>query len=117
MTNTIIVKSATGRDIVARLLRPGTPYGLNDCLKWGEDCGQGICDPIFRKKYQEENGQKLGIEFTDITGGKHIFTGGRYYLETLLDGDQGLSLNGNSWDWTIPADQMQVVRAWAKRHI
>jgi len=112
---TITVLSVTGRTIEAKILRPGDAYGLNDCMKWGHDCGKGICDPIFRKKYQEENGQKLGIEFTDTTNGQRNFTGGRYYLETILKTQGlGLDLNGGEPAWTIPATEMEKVLAFAR---
>lgn len=114
----IIVKSHGGRDIEARILRPGDAYGLNDCLTWGEEAGRGIVDPEVRRRFQAEYGKKLGIEFTDITDGKRNFTGGRYYLsQILLRPYSGLCLQGGEPAWDIPAEEMGRVVAWAMAEV
>ena len=112
--DTITVSSATGRLIRARILRPGDSYGRNGCLKWGEDAGRGITDPDARAKFQAEFGQKLGIEFDDVTDGVANFTGGRYYLENILGHVGGLCLMGSEPAWNIPAGEMDKVTSWAR---
>jgi len=42
------------------------------------------------------------------------FTGGRYYLDTLLDGKAGLNLAGDVPAWTLDATAMTVVRRWLR---
>lgn len=112
--DTITVSSATGRLIRARILRPGDSYGRNGRLKWGEDAGRCITDPDARAKFQAEFGQKLGIEFDDVTDGVANFTGGRYYLENILGHVGGLCLMGSEPAWNIPAGEMDKVTSWAR---
>lgn len=42
------------------------------------------------------------------------FTGGRYYVDTLLDADGGLILDGGVPDWVVDWPNMQVVRGWLR---
>ena len=111
----IIVKSHTGRDIRARILHPGDSYGRNGCLIWGEEAGRGITDPDVRRRFQEQFGQKLGIEFDDLTDGVANFTGGRYYLSDILlhDRTQGLCLEGSTREWDLDAAEVNKVQDWA----
>ena len=120
--STITLQALSGRTLVAKILRPGDAYGLNDCLTWGADAGSGIVDPVSRAKYANANCMKLGIEFYDATyAGKSgfpkegQFTGGRYYLETLLESNNGgLCVHGGCPVWDIGASEMQKVRDWAR---
>ena len=114
------VPSATGRQLVARLLRPGDPYGRDNCMVWGEDAGRGIVDPVLRAGIQALNAQRLGIEFWDTTPDPRAprkselgnFTGARYYLGDILKGINGLCLMGGEPAWNIEAKDMATLRDW-----
>lgn len=117
--NILIVKSCTGRDIEARILRPGDAYGREDCLTWGEEAGRGITDPEVRQRFHEKFGKKLGIEFTDVTNGIRNFTGGRYYLSDILQHSRslGLCLMGGERAWDLPAEEVRRVIDWAVERV
>ena len=90
----ITLKSETCRALEVRLIHAGDKYGLNDCLTWEGE---------------------TGIEFTDISTPFRQFTGGLYYLDTILKHKGGLMLNGDSPEWTISGQEMaKVMRAYFK---
>lgn len=98
-----------GRTFVARIIHTGDRYGRNRCIT---------------------NDGKPMIEFLDATyAGKDgfdvlgQFTGGRYYVETLLGNERhgrrltgGLNLDGGIDVWTIDAEAMNKVYAWLDEH-
>lgn len=86
--------------LVARLLREGDRYGLNDCLTWEE--------------------KEPGIEFYD---GRYPHTPrgqfvSRYYLETLLEsvqkGNRGLCLDGGVAAWALNPGELAGAVQWAR---
>ena len=113
--------SVSGATMVARILRPGDRYGRENCLVWGEDAGFGVVDPAAKARIQAEDGSRLGIEFYDKTyAGKPgfdpelgQFTGARYYLSAILQGQGGLCLQGHVPEWSIGPTEMAFVRDWA----
>lgn len=117
--------AVSGRTMVARILRPGDSYGLDNCLTWGEDAGFGVVDPAVKARIHAENKDKLGIEFYDKTyaGKKGFdpelgqFTGARYYLADILNGNGGLCLVGHVPEWSIGATEMAFLRTWAMGRI
>ena len=92
------------------ILEKGDSYGAGDCLTWDKD--------------------ELAVEFYDMNANKESFpkgqfTGGRYYMSTLLKLDeQGLSLEeqaangrqlslyGEVPEWTVNSDSLRVIAAW-----
>lgn len=88
---------------LARVLRKGTPYGLNNALVWDDD--------------------RAGVEFYD-TRYAHTrfgqFTGGRYFVETILGDDRygsgvgGINLDAGVADWSLSADATDLVRDWLR---
>lgn len=92
------------------VLTPGAQYGLNNCLTF-ED--KDSC-----------------VEFWDMSQDKERFpegqfTGGRYYISTLLEDEwgagpeklmrHGLCLNGDCADaWSVSGDEMTKVYEWLK---
>lgn len=62
-------------------------------------------------------GEKALVEFYDLRydftpNGQ--FTGARYYLDTLMEGNpfSGLMLHGGVDSWRIDGDTMQLIRKW-----
>ena len=114
------VTSATGRPLIARILRPGDRYGREDCLVWGEDAGRGVGDPVAKAKIHAMHCNKLGIEFWDATklDGPYLdpvlgqFTGARFFVENIIQGNTGLMLQGDVRDWDIASLQMIPLRTW-----
>lgn len=103
------------RWFTVRLLRPGDKYGLNRCLTWGEANQRGESRSPFE-------GQP-GVEFYDATYasdprfdiGMGQFTGGRYYVSSLLEQDAGgLDLMTYEDAWKIDAPAMDLVRTWMR---
>ncbi len=92
------------------ILEKGDSYGLDYCLTWDKD--------------------EPAVEFFDMSVNKDAFpngqfTGGRYYMSTLLKFDaQGLSLQeqaangrqlclyGEVPEWTVSSDSLRVIGAW-----
>lgn len=102
----ITVTSTTGVRFNVRVLKPGDGYGQfgHGPLVWGAEGYQG---------------DRFGVEFFD-TRYPHTefgqFTGGRYYLDTLVDGGNtgGLCLDGGTPAWSIDKAAMDIVRAWLR---
>lgn len=96
-----VVTNAPGNAVmVAKLLREGDRYGLNNCLTWQQ------ADP--------------GIEFFD---GRYPHTPcgqfvSRYYLKTLLESVQksnrGICLDGGVPDWALAGVEFVDVVLWAR---
>lgn len=96
------VRSVVGAPIIARLLLPGDAYGLEGCLAWEHE--------------------EPGLEFYDASqdqakfGPFGQFTGGRYYLGTLLESfgqHAGLVLQGGVPEWSIPAREKDAAIVFA----
>lgn len=100
---TITVTAANGVRFLARILRTGDTYGLNDCLTKG--IGRSL----------DLEGDGLTVEFYD-TRYNHTRFGqfvSRYAVSTILsDPRGGLDLMGYEPSWKIDATAMTVVRAW-----
>jgi hypothetical protein len=123
-----------GRPMNARLLFPGDRWGRGGCLVWGQGSGSCIVNPEARKAILEENAYKVGIEFYDAKYqndprfaalGQFITN---YYLDTLLGKDRwsddglvkgfrGLCLQGDVPEWSIAANAIKEVLAWAQAAI
>ena len=88
------ITSKAGVPMIARLVDPKTNFDQSS-------------DASFADKWL--------IEFLDASrnpAGKK--TGCNYYLETFLEGNQGIMLHGGVPDWTLDAATTNMVRAWAK---
>lgn len=101
---TITVTAANGVRFLARILRTGDTYGLNDCLTKG----------IGRSR--DLDGDGLSVEFYD-TRYNHTRFGqfvSRYAVATILGGFGygGLDLMSYEPSWKIDANAMGVIRAW-----
>lgn len=91
-----ITSSVTGVRFIARILRTGDGYGLDNVLTWDDE--------------------RPGVEFYDARY-DHTPLGqftSRYYVETILEGPgpSGLDLHGGVDSWKIDGQSMQIVRAW-----
>lgn len=96
---TATITATNGIRFLVRLLLEGDRYGLNDCLVWSGE---------------------PGVEFYDTRYQHTIFgqfTGGRYYVDTLLGGVGGLCLDGGVSDWSLDSAAMDVVRAWLRTEV
>jgi hypothetical protein len=101
---TISITSQTSEGpvrFVARILRRGDRYGLNDVLVWDVD--------------------PPGVEFYD-TRYPHTEFGqfvSRYYVRTLLEehGPRGLDLMGYVPSWKIDGSAMVIVRQWLHHEV
>jgi hypothetical protein len=113
----VMVSSISGRTFLARILRPGDAYGLNDSLSWGEDAGRGVTDAVARAAIHADLSRRLGVEFYDATKISESHPTGqfvsRYYLSTLLRSTSGLVLQGDVPEWQIDAESMAAFRDWA----
>ena len=121
MANIFRTTSRTGRPMIINVLLPGDRYGLNDCLVWGEDAGRGVTNPKTKAMLVEMYGKMPGVEVYDATyendpkfGPLGQFTGSRYYLETLLQGRDGLCTQGHVPEWSINAYEMNEVREFLR---
>lgn len=100
---TMSITAANGVRFNVRILRNGARYGADHVLTWEED--------------------RPGVEFYD-TRYPHTefgqFTGGRYYVDTILGRDGwgagigGLDLDGGIPAWRVDAESMTIVRAWLR---
>lgn len=101
---TIVVTASNRIRFLARILRTGDRYGLDDVLEWTED--------------------RPGVEFYD-TRHPHTRFGqfvSRYYVETLMEdfgpfgvedfGPFGVDLHVGIADWKIDGQAMMLVRRW-----
>lgn len=89
MNMELTVTAENGRSFRVRRLVNGSTYGRG--AVWNSD--------------------KAGAEFFDMTGG--TFTGGLYYVETLLSGaDRPLFIASDIPAWHIDAQTMATVRGW-----
>jgi len=80
-----------------RIVEKGDKYGLKDCLTHEGD------EPL--------------VEFYD-TRYEHTDLGqfvSRYFLETLIDGEGGLNLQGGVPMWSINEPCMNRIRDWLRR--
>lgn len=96
-----VVTNAPGNAVmVAKLLREGDRYGLNNCLTWEKD-GAGI------EFYDGRNPHTPCGQFVS-----------RYYLETLLEsvqkGNRGICLDGGVSAWALAGDEFVDVVLWAR---
>lgn len=117
ITPTIWIVNDKGRPFIARVVRKGDNYGLDFCITYGE--GKDAFD--WNGKPKDEAALDPMVEFYDATlaGDNHWGPFGqfvsRYYVRTILDGDdyRGLCLDGGNADvWGIDGDAMFIVRQW-----
>lgn len=109
--NVFRLTNPRGRTFNARVLAPGDRYGLNGCLT----CGEEPMVEFYDATYEDEEG------FSDLGQ----FTGGRYYLSTLLgEGPyaervpgQGLLLYGAQPEWSIGAHNLTEVLGFAQGYL
>ena len=103
---TMSITASNGVRFIARILRKGDRYGLEDALTW--------------------HMSKPAVEFYD-TRYMHTELGqfvSRYFIETLLEGSDryglatgGLNLDAGVDDWSIDAESMYVVRRWLAHEV
>lgn len=116
----ISLNSITGRTLIGRILHPGDFYGFQNRLIWCNPATRSMEDPEGLELGQGGGSNKLGIEFYDssdvaLNHPLGRFTGGRYYLNTILEGASGLSLQGGQIEWDIDFEEMEKVRTWASK--
>lgn len=95
---TLVVRNRNGKTFTVRLALPGDRYGTSPAPVIGRDPIVEFYDHD-RIRPHEPHGQ---------------FTGGRYYLSTLLGRrpDTGLILIDSQPEWTVDADAMIEVVHW-----
>lgn len=106
----ITVTNDEGRTFAARYLPVGARYGRSNVLVADNKPLVEFYDVSLADDQSE----------ADLTGFGPLgqFTGGRYYVETILgedrwsSGEGGLILDGGVPVWTIDALAMQTVRDW-----
>lgn len=84
----------TGKSWLAKVVRKGDRYGLNNCLTHDKPASL--------------------VEFYDTSNGEQFVS--RYYVETILgiDDGVGLMLYGSCPAWNLDGESVDSVKDWLK---
>lgn len=97
------ITGANGVPFRVRYVPTGSPYGRDNCLT---NDGSPLVE-FYDMRYPD-------CAMGDGVPGQ--FTGARYFVSTLVEGERtGLVLDGsNAASWTVDNDAMAVVREWLR---
>jgi len=98
---TLDVKNAQGKNFRCKILRKGDRYGVENCVR--HDSDKPLLE-FFDLTY--ENDPRFGPDGQFVS---------RYYVETIMEGNAGLILQGGVPDWKIDAVAMFLVRTWLSK--